>query len=122
MTDSNAFRLWPAEVDEEVRAVRAAVYEGFDDAPKYVQSMWCRVAEAQGALNYHGTNIDLGPVIELLQFLQFRLADQGLEIAGAAQEAVYAAWWKREPLHRQRQRSISGTLHGAVDPEVAHVS
>lgn len=125
MPDASSGRsafLWPEEVDQEVDAARRPIWDSFRCARRYVQSMWARVAEAKGALDYHGTDIDLDPVIELLMFLETSVMEHGLVVAGAAQEAVYAAWWEREPLYRQRRRSLAGVLHGAFDPEVAHVS
>lgn len=121
MSHSSASRLWPVEVDEEVAAVAAPIWESFSGAGKYVQEMWCRVAEAQGALNYHGTDIDLHPVIDLLQFVQNAIFNQGLVVRGAAQKAVYDAWWEGEDLRRERRRSIAGMALVAHDPEVAHV-
>lgn len=125
MTHSNAFaswpRPWPVEVDQEVAAAREPIYDSFRCGQRYVQQMWARVAEAKGALAYHGTAIDLDPVIEFLIFVQEKLFDHGLVVAGETQEAVYAAWREREPILRQQARSLVGAAAGAHDPEVAHV-
>lgn len=121
--NSNAYSYWSEEVDqEEVDAARRPIWDSFRCASSYVQSMWERVAQAKGALDYHGTDIDLDPVIELMIFLQHSVLDHGIVVAGAAQEAVYEAWWEREPLYRQRRRSLASVLYGAFDPGVAHVS
>lgn len=125
MSHSNAFanwpRPWPVEVDQEVEAVRRPIYDSFRCGQQYVQEMWTRIAEAKGALDYHHTDIDLEPVIDFLQFLQAKLFDHGLVVAGEAQSAVYNAWHEREPILRQQRRSLVGAAAGAHDPEVAHV-
>lgn len=121
MSHSNAFRPWPVEVDDDVAVVRQAVWDSFRCGTDYVRKMWCEVATAQGALNYHKSGIDLEPVIEFLQFVQEKLFDQGLEVAGAAQQGVYDAWYEREPIVRQQRRSLGGLALATHDPELAHV-
>lgn len=121
MTHSNALRLWPVEVDEQIRAAREPIYDSFQCGHRYVQEMWSKVAEAQGALNYYNAAIDLGPVIDFLQFVQEEVFKRGLEVAGLAQQAVYDAWREREPIVRQQRRSLIGLAAATHDPEVAHV-
>lgn len=125
MTHSSAYGNWPSpwpvEVDEEVDAVRRPIYDSFRCGQRYVQAMWCRVAEAKGALDARGTYIDLDPVIDFLMFVQEQLFEQGLRVGGDAQNAVYVAWREREPIWRQQRRSLARVIAGAHDPEVAHV-
>lgn len=123
MSDSNALRDWPPpELNEQVRAIREPIYDSFRVGQQYVQEMWIRVAEAKGALAYHRTDIDLDPVIDFLQFVQEQIFDQGLRVAGEAQQAVYAAWDERQPIVRQQRRSLVGLALVAHDPGVAHVA